>query len=190
MNSIRAWTCRKTLRTESDSICELRTSHSAICKLSEEHFVSHQRVSGFPERGLICGEVWGTSGLLGKLPGSLWRKALIIHSQRSCGEVAEELLGKFGGILGSPGHHQKMFRARSRIATPPPAQWHCLRRVQEAFAGLPAESPKTVCCMVRTCFRLFPWCESTVQETLLPLSAQGHQITLAISLRTFGHLVA
>ena len=27
---------------------------------SEERFVSRQRVSGLPEKGLTCGEVWGT----------------------------------------------------------------------------------------------------------------------------------
>ena len=63
---------------------------------------SQERVSGFPEKGLISGEVWelpGKSGELpgksGKLPGNPWI-AVKFHSERTSGEVAEKLPGKSG----------------------------------------------------------------------------------------------
>ena len=52
----------------------------------------------------------GKWGSLAKFPGNLWI-ALQVHSERSFGEVAEKLLGKFGENLGSPGTFQKLARA-------------------------------------------------------------------------------
>ena len=70
---------------------------------------SQERVSGFPEKGAdlrgspgTSGEVWGTSGRFGKLPGSLWI-AVKFHSERTSGEVAEKLPGKFGELPGKSG---------------------------------------------------------------------------------------
>ena len=53
--------------------------------------MSRQRVSGFPEIGLTSGEVPGKSG---ELPGNLWI-AVKFHSERTSGEDAGELPGKF-----------------------------------------------------------------------------------------------
>ena len=79
---------------------------------------------GLPrERGLTSGEVSGTLGRSrelpgksgkipeksGELPGNLWiaLKLLKMHSERSFGEVDEELQGTFWGNSGSPGACQK-----------------------------------------------------------------------------------
>ena len=64
--------------------------------------MSQERVSGFPEKGA---DLWGRPGnfrgSLGnfrrKLPGNLWI-AVKFHSERSFGEVARKLLGKFGEL--------------------------------------------------------------------------------------------
>ena len=84
----------------------------------EEVFLSHQRVSGLPGRGV---DLWGGPenlqrslenfpGNAGKLLENVW-SALKIHSESSSGEVAEGLLGKFGEPLRSPGTFQKLGRA-------------------------------------------------------------------------------
>ena len=66
---------------------------------SDKEFVSHQRVSSFPESGV---DLWGRVRLLpgrsGELLGNLWI-TLEVHSS---GEVAGELLGKLGETLRSP----------------------------------------------------------------------------------------
>ena len=52
-------------------------------------------------KGLTSGEVRGTSGKFGELPGNL----LIVvkfHSERTSGEVAEKLPGKFRELPGKP----------------------------------------------------------------------------------------
>ena len=66
-------------------------------------------MSGFPEKGLTSGEVGETSGKSGelpgrsgKLPGNLWI-AVKFHSERTSGEVAEKLPGKFGELPGKSG---------------------------------------------------------------------------------------
>ena len=63
-------------------------------------------MSGFPETGLTSGEVRETSGELpgksGKLPGNPWI-AVKFHSERTSGEVAEKLPGKFGELPGKSG---------------------------------------------------------------------------------------
>ena len=71
--------------------------------------MSQERVSGFPEKGAdlpespgTSGEVRGTSGKSGKLPGNPWI-AVKFHSERTSGEVAEKLPGKFGELLGKSG---------------------------------------------------------------------------------------
>ena len=58
--------------------------------------------------------VWGTSGLL-----------LKIHSKKSSGEVAWELLGKLGDVLGIPGTFQKFWRS------PTPSLQHAKNSLQE-----------------------------------------------------------
>ena len=77
---------------------------------SEKDFVSHERMSGFPEKGGRplgkSGELLGKSGELpgksGKLPGNLWI-AVKFHSERTSGEVAEKLPGRFGELPGKSG---------------------------------------------------------------------------------------
>ena len=76
--------------------------------------MSQKRVSGFPEKWLTSGEVRelpGKSGKLpgksGKLPGNLWI-AIQFHSERTSGEVAENLRGGSGNFRGSPGTFQKL----------------------------------------------------------------------------------
>ena len=63
-------------------------------------------MSGFPEKGRTSGEVRETSGELpgksGKLPGNPWI-AVKFHSERTSGEVAEKLPGKFGELPGKSG---------------------------------------------------------------------------------------
>ena len=64
-------------------------------------------MSGFPEKGADLrrspGNFRGKSGELpgksGKLPGNPWIAAKF-HSERTSGEVAEKLPGKFGELLG------------------------------------------------------------------------------------------
>ena len=69
-------------------------------------FASQERVSGFPEKGLTSGEVRETSGELpgksGKLPGNSWI-AVKFHSEKTSGEVAEKLPGKFEELPGKSG---------------------------------------------------------------------------------------
>ena len=66
-------------------------------------------MSGFPEKGLTSGEVRETSGnsgelpgKSGKLPGNPWI-AVKFRSERTSGEVAEKLPGKFGELPGKSG---------------------------------------------------------------------------------------
>ena len=66
--------------------------------------MSQASVSGFPEKGLTSGEVWETSGEVratsgksGKLPGNPCI-AVNFPTERSSGEVAEKLPGKFGEL--------------------------------------------------------------------------------------------
>ena len=66
---------------------------------------AHHGQQGFQRQGLTSrevratsGEVWGTFGQVWETPGNP-RIALKIHIERSSGDVAEELLGKFGAIL-------------------------------------------------------------------------------------------
>ena len=77
--------------------------------MSAKGFVSQERVSGFPEKGLTSGEVRETSGKSGelpgksgKLPGNPWI-AVKFHSERTSGEVAEKLPGKSGEVRVSSG---------------------------------------------------------------------------------------
>ena len=81
---------------------------------SEKVLASQERVSGFPEKGATSGEaretsgeVQETSGEVWKLPGNPWI-AFNFHSERTSGEVAEKLPGKFGQLPGSPGSFQKL----------------------------------------------------------------------------------
>ena len=83
-------------------------------RFSEKVFVSQERVSGFPEKGLTSGEVpelpgkFGElPGKFGKLPGNL-RIAVKFHSERTSGEVAENFRGSSGKFRGSPGTAQKL----------------------------------------------------------------------------------
>ena len=76
--------------------------------------MSQERVSGFPEKGLTSGEVpelpgkFGElPGKFGKLPGNLWI-AVMFHSERTSGEVAENFRGSSGNFRGSPGTFQKL----------------------------------------------------------------------------------
>ena len=69
--------------------------------------MSRERVSGFPEKGADSWEVRETSGEVPEnfrgspkeLPGNLWM-AVKFHSERTSGEVAGELSGKSGELLG------------------------------------------------------------------------------------------
>ena len=71
--------------------------------------MSQERVSGFPEKGLTSGEVRGTSGEVRGTSGEVWETSgeplvtVKFHSERTSGEVAEKLPGKFGELLGKPG---------------------------------------------------------------------------------------
>ena len=71
-----------------------------------ESFCESGEISGFPERGADLWGLPGKSGELlgksGKLPGNLWI-AVKVQSERTSGEVAGELPGKFGNFRGSPG---------------------------------------------------------------------------------------
>ena len=76
--------------------------------------MSQERVSGFPEKGAdlrgspgTSGQVRGTSRKSGKLAGNLWI-AVKFHRERTSGEVAGELRGKFGNFRDSPGTFQKL----------------------------------------------------------------------------------
>ena len=66
-------------------------------------------MSGFPEKGLTSGEVRGTSGEVWGTSGEVWETsgepwiAIQFHSERTSGEVAEKLPGKFGELPGKSG---------------------------------------------------------------------------------------
>ena len=62
-------------------------------------------MSGFPEKGVreTSGEVRELPGKSGKLPGNPWI-AVKFHSERTSGEVAGKLPGKFGELPGKSGH--------------------------------------------------------------------------------------
>ena len=103
---------------------------------SEKVFVSQERVSGFPEQGLTSGEVRGTSGEVWGTSGEVWGTSgepldcLKIHSERSSGEVAEKLPGKFGElpeksgdfpeVRGSLTPSQRLAKFVSKPRPPPP----------------------------------------------------------------------
>ena len=81
-------------------------------------FASQERVSCFPEKGLTSGEVRETSGEVRETSGEVWEtsgepldccKVPQFHSERTSGEVAEKLPGKFGELPGKSGD----FRGRS-----------------------------------------------------------------------------
>ena len=66
-------------------------------------------MSGFPEKGAdlrgspgTSGEVWGSLGKFGELPGNLWIAGKF-RKERTSGEVAEKLPGKFGELPGKSG---------------------------------------------------------------------------------------
>ena len=99
---------------------------------SEELFMSHQGVLGFPERGV---DLWGgpgTSGRSGESLGKSWTFsqnlwiALQIHSERSPGEVIGELPGKFKEILRSPGTFQNL----KNSDYPPATRQRCLQLIR------------------------------------------------------------
>ena len=109
----------------------------ALAINSEKVFVSQERVSGFTRKGLTSGEVRelpGKSGnfreflgnfgeIFGELPGSLGNfrgtSGLLLNStvQRTSGEVAEKLPGKFGKLPGKSGTFQKLGEPDSLPAT-------------------------------------------------------------------------
>ena len=71
--------------------------------------MSQERVSGFPEKGAdlrgspgTSGEVWGTSGEVWETSGEP-PVAVRFHSERTSGEVAGKLPGKFGELPGKSG---------------------------------------------------------------------------------------
>ena len=81
--------------------------------LSEELFVSHQRVSGFPEKGAdLQGSSAELPGKSGKLLGNLW-SAVMFHGERTSGEVAGEL--REPDFL--PAIHQICLQCWSRLKT-------------------------------------------------------------------------
>ena len=88
----------------------LSLSLLCVCAcMSEKVFASQERVSGFPETGLTSGEVRETSGEVRGTSGEVWETsgnpwiAVKFHSERTSGEVAEKLPGKFGGLPGKSG---------------------------------------------------------------------------------------
>ena len=69
-------------------------------------------MSGFPEKGLTSGEVRETSGEVRGTSREVWETSgeplevsVKFHSERTSGEVAEKLPGKFGEL---PGTSQKL----------------------------------------------------------------------------------
>ena len=66
-----------------------------------------------------AGEVRETSGESGKLPGNPWI-AVKCHSERTFGEVAEKLPGKFGALLGKSVWESEMVAANRVAAINPP----------------------------------------------------------------------
>ena len=66
-------------------------------------------MSGFPEKGLTSGEVRETFGEVRETSGEVWETsgnpwiAVKFHSERTSGEVAEKLPGKFGELPGKSG---------------------------------------------------------------------------------------
>ena len=63
------------------------------CGETKLRLVSHERVSGFPEKGAdLWGSPFSCGGKSGKLLGNLWI-ALEMHGGRSSGEVAGQFLG-------------------------------------------------------------------------------------------------
>ena len=61
----------------------------------------------FGEVPELPGEFGEHPGKFGKLPGNLWI-AVKFHSERTSGEVAENLRGSSGNFRGSPGTSQKV----------------------------------------------------------------------------------
>ena len=100
-------------------------------------FASQERVSGFPEKGLTSGEAWETSGEVrgtsgetsGELPGKPWI-AVKFHSERTSGEVAEKLPGKFGELpgksRGTSGEARGSLTPSQRLAKVVPVVTLCL----------------------------------------------------------------
>ena len=86
-----------------------RNGRPKTVRNSEKVSVSQERVSGFPEKGAdlrgspgTSGEVQGTSGEVWETSGELL-VAGRFHSERTSGEVAEKLPGKFGELPGKSG---------------------------------------------------------------------------------------
>ena len=71
--------------------------------------MSQERVSGFPEKGLTSGEVWGTSGEVWGTSGEPVFTSgepvftVKFHSERTSGKSPKKLPGKFGELPGKPG---------------------------------------------------------------------------------------
>ena len=73
---------------------------------SEEVFASKERVSGFPEKGVdLRGSLGRLLGKSAELPGKSGKllRNVNFHSERTSGEVAGELPGKFGKLPGKFG---------------------------------------------------------------------------------------
>ena len=85
------------------------TSTAITCsnENSEKVFASQERMSGFPEKGAaLRGSPGNFRGSPGNFRGSLGRNpwiAVKFHSERTSGEVAEKLPGKFGELPGKSG---------------------------------------------------------------------------------------
>ena len=71
--------------------------------------MSQQRVSGFPEKGADLRGSPGTSGEVRGTSGEVWETSgeplvtVKFRSERTSGEVAEKLPGKFGELPGKSG---------------------------------------------------------------------------------------
>ena len=82
-------------------------------------------MSGFPVIGLTSGEVRETSGEFRGTSGEVWETsgepwiAVKFHSERTSGEVAEKLPGKFGELPGKfgelPGKSRDFPEARGSL---------------------------------------------------------------------------
>ena len=100
--------------------------------------MGQKRVSGFPEKGAdlrgspgnfrgnpgnFRGSLGNFRGTPGKLPGNSWI-AVKFHSERTSGEVAEKLPGKFGKLPGKSGNFPE---AQGRLTPIPATRRICLR---------------------------------------------------------------
>ena len=105
------WSERTLIGDGPNMVLESTVSNTELSLSSEKVFVSQERVSGFPEKGLTSGEVRELPGKFGKLPGNLWI-AVKLHSERTSGEVTEKLPGKFGEL---PGNSEDFPEARGSL---------------------------------------------------------------------------